>query len=342
MVLTNRVQVAPPANGKKLWRVKRTPSLGTSTLTSDLSLECWNNSLRISAAGRQLAKRPPTKRPKSKDGVPKSFVFVDLSPVRSSDDDETSLPNTSNTSPLTDSGLLSPLPLGNFSFGSILDDDMSQTQNTDFYNDSFFLADDTKALGLGFLNMDYNYSQPQPMAPYPDMLQSFGSADIATNETQNNNTHQMAFSYPEQASVVLNQPSSVGHKRAKSVSTFTGRKNGDGSVFRSYKGPNAVRKHSRRSQRSVLESNIVFNASSLLDTSSAQVSPVTPSADKLLQDFMHLPEEHKMLASDGEILNPEVMSFGDNESFLNSLDFGFSMGSDFLKENQGFLCFPTL
>ncbi|CAN3373149.1 hypothetical protein DIURU_001196 [Diutina rugosa] len=72
-------QVLPPANGKKLWRVKRQASE-----TQDRSAECLNNSLKISAAGAKFTvKRPPGRRPKNRPGKPKDFVFVDLSPIKS-------------------------------------------------------------------------------------------------------------------------------------------------------------------------------------------------------------------------------------------------------------------
>ncbi|KAK6462937.1 hypothetical protein DFJ63DRAFT_334513 [Scheffersomyces coipomensis] len=102
-------EVLPPANGKKLWRVKRINSVSTdatSTTTNnntpvvDSSVECLNNSLRISAAGNRLTtKRPPLRRPKNKPGKPKDFVFVDLSPIKtdeSEDDASTGSPNIDN------------------------------------------------------------------------------------------------------------------------------------------------------------------------------------------------------------------------------------------------------
>ncbi|EER30820.1 predicted protein [Candida tropicalis MYA-3404] len=94
-------KVLPPANGKKLWRVKKTQpsrhsSISSSSTTShqsnaslnsiQTSMECLNNSLRIAAAASKFTiKRPPLRRPKNKPGKPKDFVFVDLSPVQSED-----------------------------------------------------------------------------------------------------------------------------------------------------------------------------------------------------------------------------------------------------------------
>lgn len=102
-------KVLPPANGKKLWRVKksqpsRNNSISSHSSTSksasnsstsshqsnaslnsiQTSMECLNNSLRIAAAASKFTiKRPPLRRPKNKPGKPKDFVFVDLSPVQS-------------------------------------------------------------------------------------------------------------------------------------------------------------------------------------------------------------------------------------------------------------------
>ncbi|PSK77842.1 hypothetical protein CJJ07_002283 [Candidozyma auris] len=81
------MHVLPPANGKKLWRVKRRSVSGSMAQTDASSLECFNSSMKMSAAGKQsMARRPPLKRPKSKPGMPKDFVFVDLSPVKSDSD----------------------------------------------------------------------------------------------------------------------------------------------------------------------------------------------------------------------------------------------------------------
>lgn len=81
------MHVLPPANGKKLWRVKRRLVSGSMAQTDASSLECFNSLMKMSAAGKQsMARRPPLKRPKLKPGMPKDFVFVDLSPVKSDSD----------------------------------------------------------------------------------------------------------------------------------------------------------------------------------------------------------------------------------------------------------------
>ncbi|ABN68140.1 predicted protein [Scheffersomyces stipitis CBS 6054] len=111
--------VLPPANGKKLWRVKRTVSgsHGSHTSTNDAndtqtdsSLECLNNSLKIAAAaGKFSMRRPPLRRPKNKPGKPKDFVFVDLSPVKTEDSEASSGEYSTTSSPtLVNTQLPSP------------------------------------------------------------------------------------------------------------------------------------------------------------------------------------------------------------------------------------------
>ncbi|EGW31949.1 uncharacterized protein SPAPADRAFT_61064 [Spathaspora passalidarum NRRL Y-27907] len=83
--------ILPPANGKKLWRVKRASSNEDGDEASQTSMECLKSSLKISAAaaaatainGKPSGRRPSLKRPKNIPGKPKNFVFVDLSPVKS-------------------------------------------------------------------------------------------------------------------------------------------------------------------------------------------------------------------------------------------------------------------
>lgn len=79
---TNMNRVQPPANGKKLWRVKnKSPSQHESN-----TIACLQNSLRITASGKKFSvKKPQLKRPKNKPGCPRDFVFVDLSPVKEED-----------------------------------------------------------------------------------------------------------------------------------------------------------------------------------------------------------------------------------------------------------------
>ncbi|KAK6458770.1 uncharacterized protein RJT20DRAFT_4357 [Scheffersomyces xylosifermentans] len=108
---TRHTKVLPPANGKKLWRVKRSVSAGSASHSShnndthdttqlDSSLECMNNSLRISAAANKFSmRRPPLRRPKNKPGKPKDFVFVDLSPVKNGDSEVSTEEDGTTASP---------------------------------------------------------------------------------------------------------------------------------------------------------------------------------------------------------------------------------------------------
>lgn len=87
-----------------MWRVKRKPSTSSGSASNSTSIECLNNSLKIStAAASYVVKRPPLRRPKNKPGKPKDFVFVDLSPVKSEEQEvvpKVSAKSTSNTLPL--------------------------------------------------------------------------------------------------------------------------------------------------------------------------------------------------------------------------------------------------
>ncbi|CAK7899034.1 hypothetical protein CAAN3_04S04192 [[Candida] anglica] len=83
----------PPPNGRKLWRVQRQPSTtGNQQVEHNSSQECLQNSLKIVAAGKAYStKRPPLRRPKNQPGKPKDFVFVDLSPIRSEEEESNKL-----------------------------------------------------------------------------------------------------------------------------------------------------------------------------------------------------------------------------------------------------------
>lgn len=172
-------------NSTKLKRTKK------SKLDPNSSIKCLQNSLKISAAGNPCqVRKPRSKRPKNKPGMPKEFVFVDLSPVKSVVDDSsdegdkstlvspTITPDTIafdkqdlNTAPYFD---LSP---SNDSFHSLQSDDESIFSSFDnssiFSNSSTFGIDsyiqdcgqfDTQSsgnngnnnamLGLGIVNMD--------------------------------------------------------------------------------------------------------------------------------------------------------------------------------------------
>lgn len=186
-------QIQPPVNGRKLWRVKRSAStnnntqLRTSKADAKSSIECLQNSLKISAAGNQyLIKKSPMRRPKNKPGMPKNFVFVDLSPVIN-DDSSSDKENDKNASSeeekytvlsqdLNDHSYFD-LSAANDSFLSLNSDDesifssietssilsnssfdtpnymQSQTQNSNTQVNTQ-VNDSDSMLGLGIMNMD--------------------------------------------------------------------------------------------------------------------------------------------------------------------------------------------
>ncbi|CAR65808.1 DEHA2E12386p [Debaryomyces hansenii CBS767] len=96
-----------PPNGQKRWRITSRKS-NSSTIGSKNSkipksqrvIQCLQNSLQIAAAGQQYqGKMPPSKRPKNKPGMPKDFIFVDLSPVKNAEDSSDEGDNSSLVSP---------------------------------------------------------------------------------------------------------------------------------------------------------------------------------------------------------------------------------------------------
>lgn len=96
-----------PPNGQKRWRITSSKS-NSLTKGSKISkipksqrvIQCLQNSLQIAAAGQQYQGRmPPSKRPKNKPGMPKDFIFVDLSPVKNAEDSSDEGDNSSLVSP---------------------------------------------------------------------------------------------------------------------------------------------------------------------------------------------------------------------------------------------------
>lgn len=226
-----------------MWRVKRSVSTGSgSEYENDTSLECLNNSLKISAAGKNaMTKRSPiTKRPRSKPGMPKDYVFVDLSPIKSESADSDA--SSSISSPNTDfspHGVRSESPMSQASdlfFMCSLEDELSQcalptyNHHFDMFNDSTF--------GLGLMTTGYGYEQAQMFdafgaglgAPFPDSVPPHHSSG-----------HKSSYLAPAQA-----KPS---HKRTKSVSSLPSRKSAGGLQFKTYNGPGGVRKPTERRLR---------------------------------------------------------------------------------------------
>ncbi|CAK9435326.1 uncharacterized protein LODBEIA_P57090 [Lodderomyces beijingensis] len=168
--------VLPPANGKKLWRVKRTPSAShskssstdshSSRHSSQTSIECLNNSLKIAAAAAKFTlRRPPLRRPKNKPGKPKDFVFVDLSPIKSDDveqqEADKAVPVKSKAQPEAN-----PSPAANLQLPSptlSLEDslfDLSTLPNFDAPPTAS--ASTSPDLGLGIMNLGIDWDQPAP------------------------------------------------------------------------------------------------------------------------------------------------------------------------------------
>ncbi|CAI5759988.1 unnamed protein product [Candida verbasci] len=162
--------VLPPSNGKKLWRVKRVNS-NSSTPHINNSSECLNNSLRIAAAAAKFTiKRPPLRRPKNKPGKPKDFVFVDLSPIKSEEEEaknvakvKEAIKSEVKTEAGTSNFQLSSPTLSIDEQSSIFDSlnsiDTSST-TTSFEDSSSTPLED---VGLGIKNLGINFDQPQPI-----------------------------------------------------------------------------------------------------------------------------------------------------------------------------------
>lgn len=159
--------VAPPANGKKLWRVKRTLSApaACSSTQSQSSLECLNNSLKIANAARFTVKRPPLRRPKNKPGQAKDFVFVDLSPVTA----DASSPDQSPIEPSPKEEEIFDVPYDESMFNTSLFD----TSFSNYVTDAVLPASSVESdcLGLGIMGVDFNQQQlfhAQPTQPAPE------------------------------------------------------------------------------------------------------------------------------------------------------------------------------
>ncbi|CAD1811887.1 hypothetical protein FOB58_003981 [Candida parapsilosis] len=191
---TAAAAVLPPANGKKLWRVKRSVSSSSSSHSSNstqsqTSVECLNNSLKIAAAASKFSiRRPPMRRPKNKPGKPKDFVFVDLSPVKSDEEEvhehthmlETeAIAGVKNYTPPS-SAVAASAAAGNTTFTpptpfneqlpsptvsveeSIFD--LPALNEYDEYDASHVgETTPTEELGLGIMNLDVDWNQPQPI-----------------------------------------------------------------------------------------------------------------------------------------------------------------------------------
>lgn len=219
-------KVLPPANGKKLWRVKKSNA-------SEPSNQCLNNSLRISQGEKFTVKRPPLKRPKNKPGLPKDFVFVDLSPIKLKSQEE--IPEIQQ---LPSPALSLPI-------------DFSDSDSIDS------VLDEPIGLGIDY-NWDYNY-QPQYDQPQPIQYNEAQYNEVQYNEYDQYqkllDTEKVLLQQNQQIQQLqlqLNQLQQVqlpNHKRSKSLD---GKKQ---IQFKSYTGPK------KKNKRCVSES--VINTSNL-------------------------------------------------------------------------------
>lgn len=202
--------VLPPANGKKLWRVKRSVSSSSnssSSTQSQTSVECLNNSLKIAAAASKFSiRRPPLRRPKNKPGKPKDFVFVDLSPVKNDEEAQEQCntlenevisgakftPSTTTLTPPTPFNEQLPSPTVSIEESIFELPALNELDEYDASHTSIGSAETTptEEMGLGIMNLDVDWNQPQPiqqqqpqqpqqqMAPVPQMSQEFISQQL--------------------------------------------------------------------------------------------------------------------------------------------------------------------
>lgn len=300
------MHVLPPANGKKLWRIKRLVSGLPSSADASSSLECFNSSQRILAAGKQfMLRRPPLKRPKLKPGMPKDFVFVDLSPVKSeeklSEENVEKLPGNSNTdsdvsSPTVDtvfsdaSPSLSFLSFSNYNYAS-----------DDLYGPCF----DESLLGLGLMGVDFpEQMQPQPLQmPQPQtqtvtpQQQAFPQFDMSFGQVSPISPTQL--NEPMQHQPQQQQPQ---HKRRKSAGGFT---------FKSYTGPNGgVKKRKSQNHRRCF-------SEPAKKPQPQQQAPTPPTMD----EFLHVSKDEKFDGFDFSMVD-EMGSFSyGEEKFKEEFDF---------------------
>lgn len=241
-------QVLPPANGKKLWRVKRAVSSHSRSDSADSisSLECLNNSLKISNAAKFTMKRPPLRRPKNKPGMAKDFVFVDLSPVKSEEVEEVK-EVASESESVFDQSFVHSSP-------------QSSIASPD-------------CLGLGIMGLDWNeqlpvqeFQQSYPQYTTQDFQQAPSFSTEHPTQFTNNNVSQQLLNYQEAMlqqsqqiqflqqqlqQVQSNTPTSP--KRTKSRSEQPSKRRSSGQFqFKTYTGPkNKVKKPSVSSVGSV-------------------------------------------------------------------------------------------
>ncbi|EGV62435.1 hypothetical protein CANTEDRAFT_115902 [Yamadazyma tenuis ATCC 10573] len=217
--MTNSTIVKPPANGKKLWRVKK---IGTSSSQHESNtVQCLQNSLKITAAGNQYnVKKPQLKRPKNKPGMPKDFVFVDLSPVKDSESEESdnasslpSSPTLSDNSDSNESLLTNDTSISDLSMELL--DESFKIDNLD--HSQMFMPDAETSFdyGLGLMDFDERllFSQGAYQTPIHKHSHSISLPVQAAIQTPRQ-VSQSKFETP--VNQILKTPE-ILHHRSKSV-----------------------------------------------------------------------------------------------------------------------------
>lgn len=296
---SHTMNVLPPANGKKLWRIKRLVSSGLPTLADALSsLECFNSSQKISAAGKQfMLRRPPLKRPKLKPGMPKDFVFVDLSPVKLEESGEEAVSSSNSSvcsSPTVDTVFSGHLPSSSYS--NTLNYSYNYASD-DLYGPCF----DELLLGLGLMGVEF----PESMQPVePQLPVNMGMQNGCFETPQFPQLAQFEAPQPVQQ---LASPETPQHsqKRRKSAGGFT---------FKSYTGPgNGIKKKKTNNHRRCF-------SEPAKKQQVQKVQPPTPPTT--LEDFLHMPKVEQGQGFDLQMVD-EMAPFSYSPESEGELGFDF-------------------
>lgn len=307
--MENKSKILPPANGRKLWRVRLASASAKKAVGSNFSMECFNNSMKISAAGTSfLTRRPPSKRPKNKPGMPKDFVFVDLLPVKTQEaemtgsNDLASISSAPTSASASTSGSLPPSPTSDDdSIFSNLDSAtmMSELDGTGAYVQDTFSTDTRAEMGLGIMNIDFGMGwQSQEAASGAAELAplAYSMNGIDTSSTPHFNNFVFGTTRGEDiTSNTTMQPR--GHKRAytvdaapnlkRSKSTTDRRRSGE-IQFKAYHAPVA-------GPRKQLNHRHTMSAPVVPQIKSQQPQPVSN-----LEDFMLLNEQITVFLNDSD------------------------------------------
>lgn len=226
----------------------------------------------------------------------KDFVFVDLSPVKTSSDDNLDDSESDRVSSLTLSPTLSfekhlPLSATNESFSSVDSDSYADFSLGGHHH--MQPAYDSSLLGLGLMNMPAEYPQPSV-------------AELALQMQQEQLAFQRFLQFQSQFAPAPETPLVSDHKRTKLTPQIPRRKSAGGFQFKTYKGPNSVRKpQARKHRRCVSEPSV-----------KSTVLAAKPDADANnhdLADFLHAPSDNTTL--DVTLDLSQTLSLEDFEQF---------------------------